>query len=388
MKRLKLILNAIPLININTGISRYLRCLYETLEALYGERLDIAYFDGVHACTAMPRGPANLGQWSANVARFWRLPTSAAVSIRMAWQLHREILFRKAARRFDLYHEAAFFPFAPRKGLKTIFTIHDLSLQRYPQYHPSERVFFCKLFFNRRLKEIDHILTVSRFTRDEVLTCLAPWLSLGQDRITVTPLAHDHRVFHPRPPHEVNRARQRFHLPQEYFIFVGTGDPRKNMDVVPDALRRAQLDIPLVVAGWRGWAETGKPAESRVIFLGYTSDEDLAVLYSGALGLVMPSLYEGFGLPILEAMACGCPVVCSSMASLPEVAGDAALYIETPLNPDSLADHVSRLAYDRSLREDLSARGKKRAACFSWEETARKTFEVFQSVCSPTPPGH
>jgi alpha-1,3-rhamnosyl/mannosyltransferase len=334
--RIKLLVNAIPMVNVNTGISRYLRCLYAEMERLYGDRLEIGYFDGVKVSSTMPYGPANLNRWTKSVGLFWRLPLYPAIIVRLAFHFMREALFRRCSRHYDLYHEAGFFPFAVPRRLKTVFTIHDLSLIRFPQYHPEERV----LYSPRE--------------------------------------AHDDKIFFPRSHEEVKAFLKRQTLPERYFLFVGGGDPRKNLDVVPEALEKAGIEIPLVVVGWSGWSDE-KPRKN-IIPLGYVSDDDLAGLYSGAIALIFPSSYEGFGLPLLEAMACGCPVVTTREASLPEVAGEAAMYIKGPRDIESLAGILEHLASTPDICRKLTGKGLKRAGEFSWSHTAQTTFQAFERV--------
>jgi glycosyltransferase involved in cell wall biosynthesis len=374
-KKIRIIVNAIPLTNINTGIGRYLKCLYTKLTGFFGNELEIGYFDGQSVSSHMPGGPTHQDVWSRKVALFWKLPVPAAAVARMVFHLWREALFRKCATNYDLYHEAAFFPFAPVSGLKTVFTIHDLSLLRFPQYHPGERVFFYRLFFKSRCRGVSSFLTVSEFTRNEVES----QLGVAGSRLTVTHLAHDAEVFYPRSPGDVSEFRDRLSLPSQYFAFVGTGDPRKNTAVIPQALRDSGLGVPLVVAGWGGWSHQVDQPQG-VISLGYLRDEDLARFYSGALALVYPSLYEGFGLPVLEAMACGCPVICSRRASLPEVAGDAAVYLEDPCSVSELAQALEGVARSEDLRAYLAQKGKRRTAFFSWDRAALETFSVFREL--------
>jgi len=198
-------------------------------------------------------------------------------------------------------------------------------------------------------------------------------------RVTVTRLAHDASIFYRRNPHQVRAVRESFRLPEKYLLFVGAGDPRKNLDIVPQALTAGGLRMPVAIVGWPGWSKVSG-ADDRLIFLGYLADEVLAALYSGALALVFPSLYEGFGLPVLEAMACGCPVICSRSASLPEVAGDAALILEDPHDREALALLLGALAGSPTLCRELSEKGRHQALRFSWEKTAGKTIEVFERL--------
>ncbi len=372
--RIRLLVNAVPMVNVNTGISRYLRSLYAEIERIYGDRLEIGYFDGLKVSPVMPCGPANLNRWAKGVDLFWRMPVYPALIVRLGFHFVREAIFRRWSRYFELYHEAGFFPFGVSSRLKTVFTLCDLSLIRFPQYHPRERVLYSRLFFQPRKNRVDHFLTISQFAETEIQRVL----NIDSGKITVTHLAHDRKVFYPRSPVEISVFLKQHTLPERYFLFVGSGDPRKNMEVIPEALEKAGLEVPLVVVGWSGWS--GEKVSKRVIPLGYVSDEDLARAYSGALAMIFPSSYEGFGLPILEAMACGCPVVTTREASLPEVAGDGAIFMKSPRDVDDLARILRDLASNSAVRQRLREEGQARARIFSWEETARRTFEVFEAV--------
>jgi alpha-1,3-rhamnosyl/mannosyltransferase len=371
---MKLVVNAIPMVNVSTGIGRYLRCLYGEMERSYGDRLEIGYFDGFRVISRMPGGPANLGRWTRGVDLFWGMPVYPALMLRLAFHFLREGIFRKWSRHFEVYHEAGFFPFSVPARLKTVFTIHDLSLIRFPEHHPRERVLYTRLFWRRRCAQADHFLAVSEFTAREMRT----FLGIAPERTTVTLEAHDTKIFYPRSREAIRDFLRDHALPETYFLFAGAGDPRKNMDIIPKALERGGLNAPLVVAGWSGWSEG--LASKRVVPLGFVSDEDLARAYSGAIGMIFPSSYEGFGLPLLEAMACGCPVVTTRESSLPEVAGDAALYMKGPRDVDDLARILRNLVDGHVSRQDLVRKGLARAGEFSWEKAARQTVEAFEAV--------
>ncbi len=226
-----------------------------------------------------------------------------------------------------------------------------------------------------------HILTLSEYIRKEICEILR-W---PENRVTAVPLAPA-EVFRPRPSEHVAAACRALGLPEDYLLFVGSLEPRKNIGLVIEALERCRFDIPLVLVGWEAWGEKrwleaarSKGLEKRIFIVGYVDDETLARLYSGATALVYPSLYEGFGLPILEAMACGCPVICSNVSSMPEVAGDAARLID-PFDAEDLAAAIDEVIDSSAYRAHLFQKGLRRAAAFSWTRTARKTLAVFRKV--------
>ncbi|HUW10077.1 MAG TPA: glycosyltransferase family 1 protein, partial [Anaerolineae bacterium] len=180
--------------------------------------------------------------------------------------------------------------------------------------------------------------------------------------------------------------------PVRYVVHVGTIEPRKNLVRLVNAIQQVRGSLPeigLVIVGKKGWLYgefyelvAGLPAEA-VISLGYVSDEDLPAVYGGAALCAVPSLYEGFGLPVLEAMACGTPVVCSHTSSLPEVGGDAPAYFD-PEDTDAMAEVMRRALEDRQLQREMSEKGLAQAASFSWERAAQETMKVYDRVQSVT----
>ncbi len=376
---MNILVNALPLMGLLTGMARYLRCLYREMQEI--ETASIAYFNGRKAIEKMPE-QAEPGLWSRRTATLWSLPDPAIVGLQAAGWLMYEWRLRNASRRapYDVYHETTFFP-AAIKDVPVVYTLHDLSLIKFRDKHPRERVWYFDLFFKRRLPYASHIITVSDFIRSEIIE----ELKIPQQMITTVHEAPD-PGFSPRSEAELSETLRRHGLPREYILFVGTLDPRKNLPLLLDALSICKTDVPLVLVGWQGWGDEevwrgieGLGLSRRVFVTGYVSEDTLACLFSGAVAFVYPSLYEGFGLPVLEAMACGCPVICSNAASLPEVAGDAALLID-PKSAESLAHSLDEICSDSELRDSLRTRGFARAAQFSWRETARRTLEVFQKT--------
>jgi len=371
------IVNAIPIVNVSTGIGRYILSLYKHIEKLYADEWDIGYFDGATLHHKLPLSASNRRSKST-VNLLWKMPPLLAFLARSYLHSRRERRFMQHAASFDLYHETSFFPFRTATPLPVVFTIHDISLYRFPAWHPKERVMFYNRNFPRRLGNVAQFLSVSHFTKAEMIE----WLHVDPARVTVTQNAYDEAIFAPPLPADVAAARARYALPERYFLFVGSGDPRKNFRIIPAALAHGGLDVPLVNVGWPGWL-TEAPRDASVINTGFVDDADLAKLYAGALALIYPSIYEGFGLPVLEAMACGCPVVTTRCASLPEVGGEAALYLErhdSEVGAAELAALLRRLAGDSSLVAELRARGLARSRAFSWDRAAAETVGAFTKV--------
>jgi glycosyltransferase involved in cell wall biosynthesis len=367
---MNIIVNAIPLTGLLTGISRYVRCLYSRLQHM--QDVSVSYFSGPRFTSIMPK-QAEPVSWSKKTDLIWRMPDCFVTGLRSLFWLNFERRLRTACRRnqFSIYHETAFVP-AAVTGIPVVYTLYDLSLIKYRDEHPRERVWFYDFFIKRRLPYAAHIITISDFMRKEVIN-------------TAIPLAHD-PFFYPRQRAEIDNVLAMRGWPKDYILFVGTLEPRKNISLLIRALARTKSEIPLILVGWTGWGDktwyrdiTELGLEKRVYTADYLDEETLACLYSGARVLVYPSLYEGFGLPVLEAMACGCPVICSNTSSLPEVAGTAALFVD-PDDPDGLARTLDGILRDSEGRDILVEKGLQRAALFSWEKTAEQTLELFKRI--------
>lgn len=241
----------------------------------------------------------------------------------------------------------------------------------------------------RSARWADHIITISEFSRGEI----ARWFRLPEQRISVTPLGVDARWFLPSTAEDNERVRRAHALPERYFICVGTLQPRKNLErliaahqALPPALRR---EFPLLIVGRAGWdcqdvvdaIERDKPSALR--WLKYVADEDLQPLLSQARALLFPSLYEGFGLPVLEAFAAGVPVIASDATSIPEVAADAALLVD-PLCIGAWTEAMQFVVQDDRAVGIMRERGLERARQFTWEQTAALTHDVYRRVLSGT----
>ena len=281
----------------------------------------------------------------------------------------------------DIFHETAMFPTVTDLRVPLVLTIHDMSVLRYPQYHPPDRVRFFERYFYRRMGEIGGVLTVSEFSRNEIIDLLG----LDARQVTVTPLA-PHRVFRPRSKTLVQTFLKEAKLPSNYLLYVGALEPRKNLRTLLRALSQTRSAVKLVRAGSEGWLNEGYYEDinrlklsNRIIDIGHVPDDKLALLYAGAKALVYPSVYEGFGLPILEAMAVGCPAICAERPGISEVAGDSALRVEAE-DDAALARNLDFVVASEEVREKLRQNGLQHAKRFSWHDTAQKTINAMRKV--------
>lgn len=280
-----------------------------------------------------------------------------------------------ALQRVDVLHSPDFV--APRGRFRKVITIHDLYFMEHPEVMSADGA---RYYGRTRASAMraDRIIAVSQFTRRDIERLLP---GVPAQRIRVVPEAAslpEPTVAHIGAAHPIPSGR--------YILFVGTFEPRKNLTTLLRALQALPAEVRLVVVGERGWGDTlpGEAANElgvneRVVFAGRLSDEGLDAYFRAARLLVMPSLSEGFGLPVLEAMLRGTPVVCSTAGALPEIAGDAAL-LHDPLDAAELARLIQRLWSDDALREDYAQRGMRRAQQFSWDIAARETWQVYREA--------
>jgi len=272
----------------------------------------------------------------------------------------------------------------PLAHTRSVFTLHDLTVLKFPAAHTQLNRCFLRWMLPRFLQAADAVIADSHCTKQDALQLYR----LSADRVHVVHLGVDAR-FKPIEAASARRVQEGYQLPERFILAVSTIEPRKNLIVLLEAyqaLRQRQPDIQLVMAGKRGWHSEpfferlqALGLTDKVRLLGFVPDGDLPALYSLAEIFAFPSLYEGFGLPVLEAMACGTPVICSNTSSLPEVAGEAALQI-APADVPAWAQALEQIASNSALRASLRERGLKQAARFTWENTARQTYALYQEV--------
>jgi glycosyltransferase involved in cell wall biosynthesis len=288
--------------------------------------------------------------------------------------------------RTNVFHEPHYV-LPPLTHCRSVVTIHDCIHLRFPQYLPKRGALaYARAQMGAAARRSHRVLTVSEASKRDILE----FFRVPPEKVTVIHNAIDERFLTSPPEEAVHAVAERYQLQGDFVLYVGTVKPHKNVERLIDAfhvVRQSGLDhLKLVVIG----DDISKYAVLRravhrynlhkyVRFLGFLPDETLAAVYRLAAVFAFPSLYEGFGLPPLEAMACGTPVVTSNVSSLPEVMGDAALFVD-PYDADAIADGIRRVITDPALRADLSARGLARAREFSWERSVRRVREIYDEV--------
>lgn len=347
------------------GIGRYVTCLARAMAPLLepGERLTILHHPARPLAAEPPGGLQGIPCAFS--------PFSPAQQVTLPRLLRRL--------RADRYHSAyILMPYAP--GVPTLLTVYDLIPLLFPQQSTPRARLFIRLATRLALHAAARVIAISNATRRDYLV----HFRVAPERIQTIPLAAD-PAFRPQTAEVTARVRAQYGLPDRYLLYLGSNKPHKNLVRLVEAWGMLQpQSLPLVIAGaWdprypapRQRAEALGLGNS-ILWLGPVAEADLPAIYSNALLFTFPSLYEGFGLPVLEAMACGTPVVCSNASSLPEVVGDAALLAD-PLDTDALAAAIAHALRDESLRQELRARGLARARLFTWEATARQTLAAYR----------
>jgi O-antigen biosynthesis alpha-1,3-rhamnosyltransferase len=374
---MRIALNARILQAPRTGIGQYLAELIAALRA--DPQLDLELFHGWGWSREVPRAALpGYSRWAG-----WAKRVPGAYRIRRALDQQR---FERDARCRDaeLYHEPSLWPLEFAGPM--VMTLHDLTHLHYPHTQPADRLAEIERRIGPALERAQCILTDSQFVADEI----SRHYGVAAARLRVAPLGYAER-FHPRPAEQLQQSLAAFDLrPGAYLLCVGTLEPRKNLAQVlrayallPAAMRAR---FPLVIAGmagWRGEAFAGDLrralASGQVRLLGYLNDRALAELLAGARMLLFPSLYEGFGLPVLEAMASGVPVVLAPRAALPEVASEAGVYCE-PGDDRGWREAIVRLIEDPAYWQAHRACGLQRAQRFSWKRCASQTIAAYRQA--------
>jgi len=400
---MKVLYNAIPLLPPLTGVGVYTRRLSEEMQSL-DEVESVQYFLGAHwgELSAIPEFSGAVQRQSG---RQIPLPKKVAHALLLRYSL-REILnaihfylpalngpVTTAIEKMEtrsrtqntgdfVYHETNFV-LKPHDGPKVV-TIHDLSVLHFPHFHPKERVRFMTRGMKRSLAQADQVITVSEHVRQEVIN----HYRVDEDRVTAISHAAD-ASYQPRSETDCREVLDRLKLPYRGFLLVvGSVEPRKNLSLLmdaysdlPDAVKTA---CPLVHVGPAGWNNTEIEEKTAKLAaagwfrtLGYVDQKDLPVIFSAAYGLAFPSIYEGFGLPLLEAMSSGTPVLTTNTSSIPEVVGDCGILVD-PFSRSEMTEGLGKLLAGGSEVDSMIEAGLARAQKFSWRRAAEETLEVYK----------
>ena len=369
-----------------TGIGRYALELAHRLPNT-GAIQSVRYYsfgrwlDGVDQLLIEPQSPVSRQQLTANL-RVWAARQPWLVLLVYARLMPMLSRLRLSGIDDAVYHSPNYF--VPDFPGATVATIHDLSYLRYPETHPKARVAYIEYELPRSLRRADFLITSSESTRQEVIQTF----SWPEDRIAVVPLGVADR-YRPQASPQVEAVLTHYGLTYAgYCLCVSTLEPRKKIDRLLAAYSRLPSSLrqqwPLVIVGGRGWLSDKLHADildaqvaGWVRYLGYVHEADLPALYAGARAFCFPSIYEGFGLPVLEAMASGVPVLTSNASCLPEVANGAALLVE-PDDIGAFSDHLQRLLTDDEWRSAAIERGLGNASGLTWDNCARNTASIYR----------
>lgn len=281
----------------------------------------------------------------------------------------------------DIYQTQYITPFFVPKKIKIATIIHDISFNFYPQLIKFSDLLFLKILIPMSLRRADKIIAVSEFTKNEIIK----FYKTAPEKIAVAYNSVGDNFAENIPEEKLEAVRKKYSLPEKFILYLGTMQPRKNLSVLIEAFSKINTEkISLVLAGGKGYnydkeideAIKGNKLENSVIFPGFIDEEDKSALYKLAETFCFPSLYEGFGIPILEAMSTGVPVVASDIPPHKEIAGSAALFFD-PKSPADLAEKLERLIGDTEQKSALIQRGKEQAQRFSWKESARKMLDIY-----------
>ncbi len=366
----KIIVDSISLLSPLTGIGRY---TYEiSKELISKDGFDVTFFYGYHSKKLLqPTTNSEIKNIKSLLSKYPFIKKIA-----------RKLLIytsKIASPTYDLYWQPNFIPNEGIKAKKIVTSVHDFSFILHKGYHPKERIEYFEKYFFTNVAKSDMIITGSEFSKQEILE----QLNFSNEQVKVIYHGINHDLFK-----IYNDSKVNFELPEKFIFSVGSIEPRKNLAGLLKAYnsldKEFKKEYKLVLAGFKGWENEEiidliEQDKENIHYLGFVSDSELAKVYNLASLFVFPSFYEGFGLPVLEAMACGTPVVCSDVTSLPEVGGDAAVYCN-PNNMNDIAEKIEMVLSDEKLQQDMIDKGLKRAEKFTWEKAAQEHLKVFEEV--------
>ena len=378
----KILIDGLSLLSPFTGVAKYTYENASRLKKEYSKSYEWFYDYGFHSKNLI--GSESATQ-SENILKKLK---SFIVSNPLLKSFIRKTLSavsRLLSPSYDLYWQPNYIP-QNVKAKKVVTTVHDFSFHIQPEWHPEERFKYYQKKFWKKAAASDWIITGSNFTKQEIVK----YMNYPEENITVIHHAVDHDIYRLYNEDELQTTKEKFGLNDTFLLFVGSIEPRKNLlnllkayHLLPEKIKK---DYPLILAGFKGWENKEimqeiKKEKEYIQYLGYLSNKELAHVYSLATVFIYPSLYEGFGIPPLEAMACGTAVIASNAASIPEVCGNAAVYIN-PNNSMDITEKIIDLLEKPDKRTALAGKGLVHSKRFTWEKAAGEHLKVFEKVLS------
>jgi glycosyltransferase involved in cell wall biosynthesis len=304
---------------------------------------------------------------------------------RITEKIWEEILLPPNLKRMDVFHSPRYM-LPKKKPCKFVVTVHDLAFKKLPHIFVKRTVKYFSNLLEDSIQKADKIIAVSHNTKEDLLRLF----NVRDDKVEVIYEGVNENYKVTTDCETLEHARSKYSLPEKFILYVGTIEPRKNLVGLIKAFHKLKekkaIEHRLVIAGGKGWlyndvfeAVERLGLTQDIIFTGYVEESELPTLYNLSDLFVYPTLYEGFGLPVLEAMACGVPVICSEVSSLPEVAGNAAIVVN-PYDSDEIAEAIAHILENSSLKDTLIEKGIRRASMFTWQETARETLNLYQKL--------
>jgi len=376
----------VRLLRNNTGIGRYTRSLFlEYAQKNHVERDHVFLFSD-KLFPPLSNHDGQLKDVLTDLPENFHIIT-ARCKPRILWtNWHVPLLLRR--HKIDVYHGVCNFELPIRKVCRYVVTIHDLVPLFFPELVPHKHLLFFKLFMKRVAHIADIIITDSEHSKHDIIQ----YLHVAEEKVRVVYLGYEARQKAPFDPQAFQNMLGRYGIRQPYLLFVGVIEPKKNLERLVDAfvlLRRENefgKDLQLVIAGGKGWfyeqlyhKVQELKLDQQIVFTEFFPEEELALLYRGAELFVFPSIYEGFGLPVVEAMSFGVPVVTSNVSSLPEIAGNAGILVD-PYEPAAICQGIVDVLADEGKKEEMRQAGRTQAQKFSWQRTAKETYKVYREA--------
>ena len=378
---MKIYIEGTPLFQKRSGIGQYTKRLIDALAAI-DSKSQYTVFSLLFAGKRRPESPLEPRQ---NVGyRFVRFIPGRVYSKLMKARFAPPInLLLGSQADIYLFPNFVAWPLAGKQRIWSV--IYDLSYIKASDYADEKNRRFMHKFVGETVERSEKIITISDNSKNELIE----YYKISPERITVINPAIDHKEYYPRTDKDTRQVKKKFNINGKYVLYTGTIEPRKNINGIMDAYENLPATLreeyTLVLAVGKGWLDGAIHARLEelkdldIVLTGYVADEDMPSLYSGASLFVFPSFYEGWGMPPLEAMACGVPVITSNNSSLPEVVGDAGIMVDAH-DTDELSKQIARVLTDKKLATEMVKKGLKQAQKFSWEKSAKKLHELIEQV--------